>query len=154
MDFFNKAKESLTSAGKGFTQKASDVSGAARLNMKIFDEEKSLKKLIEELGQTLFDQHSDEVRKLCPEQYFAITELQKQLEKDRRELVICKGMKICPNCGAEQEGHVMRCTVCGMDMAEMERMVEKKPEVVFCPGCGAALAPDAKFCTNCGQKML
>ena len=42
MDIFNKAKESLSAAGKGFTQKASDVSGLAKVTMKIKEEKNSL----------------------------------------------------------------------------------------------------------------
>ena len=42
MDILNKAKESFAAAGKGFTQKASDVSGLAKVTMKIKEEEKQL----------------------------------------------------------------------------------------------------------------
>ena len=56
MVFFNKAKESLSAAGKGFTQKASDVSGIARVTVKMKEEEKQLEKAINELGMSMYNQ--------------------------------------------------------------------------------------------------
>ncbi len=35
MDFFNKAKESITSAGKDLTQKATDAGGLAKVTLKL-----------------------------------------------------------------------------------------------------------------------
>lgn len=151
MDFFSKTKESLMNVGTAFTQKASDVSGAAVLAMKIHDQEKAIQNGIAELGKRMLEQHPDEARTLCPELYTNILEMQKQLEKDRKELAVCRGMKICPNCGAEQQAEAVCCTACGINMQEAEVLLAQAQPV--CKNCGALLPEGCAFCSNCGTKV-
>ena len=121
MDIFNKAKESLSAAGKGFTQKASDVSGLAKVTMKIKEEEKQLDQSLKELGTLLFNQYNEESKQLFPQQSENIRQLYAALQQDREELAYLKGKKICPNCGAELDGDVQRCTSCGMNVENVVR---------------------------------
>lgn len=153
MDLFSKAKESFSMAGKEFTQKATDVSGIARVNLKLKEENNRLKEAIGELGELLLNEHPEEATKLFPEQVYAIRALQKTIEQDKRELAVFKGMQICPNCGAEQEKEAVICTVCHMNIEEAKRMIQSQEEQVrFCSNCGAPLSGNAKFCANCGSK--
>lgn len=150
MDIFNKAKESFAVAGKGFTQKASDVSGYARVTMKIKEEEKQIEQALRELGSLLFDQHNAESVQMFPQQTENIRQLYAALRADREELVYLKGNKVCPNCGAELDNDVQRCTSCG---ANVENVVRPGSARMFCQNCGSQLAPGSKFCNNCGAKI-
>ena len=150
MDIFNKAKESLSAAGKGFTQKASDVSGLAKVTMKIKEEEKQLDQSLKELGTLLFNQYNEESKQLFPQQSENIRQLYAALQQDREELAYLKGKKICPNCGAELDGDVQRCTSCGMNV---ENVVRPSRIQVYCQSCGAQLTPGSRFCNNCGAKI-
>lgn len=150
MDIFNKAKESLSAAGKGFTQKASDVSGLAKVTMKIKEEEKQLDQSLKELGTLLFNQYNEESKKLFPQQSENIRQLYATLQQDREELAYLKGKKICPNCGAELDGDVQRCTSCGMNV---ENVVRPSRIQAYCQSCGAQLTPGSRFCNNCGAKI-
>ena len=106
------------------------------------------------LGKAMMELHNEDARRLCPELYNAITELNKKIEEDKKELAICKGMKICPNCGAEQHKKVMNCTVCGMNMQEAERIISNmEPQEKVCPSCGMTIAVGAKFCAGCGTRI-
>ena len=150
MDIFNKAKESLTAAGKGFTQKASDVSGLAKVTMKIKEEEKQLDQSLKDLGSLLFNQYNEEAKQLFPQQTESIQQLYAALQQDREELAYLKGKKICPNCGAELDADVQRCTSCGMNV---ENVVRPSQAQAFCQNCGSQLVPGSKFCNNCGTKI-
>ena len=150
MDIFNKAKESLSAAGKGFTQKASDVSGLAKVTMKIKEEEKQLDQSLKELGTLLFNQYNEESKQLFPQQSENIRQLYAALQQDREELAYLKGKKICPNCGAELDGDVQRCTSCGMNV---ENLVRPSRIQAYCQSCGAQLTPGSRFCNNCGAKI-
>lgn len=153
MDFFNKAKESLMNVGSAVAQKASDVSGAATLTVRIRDEEKALQDKILELGQFILAQHPEEAKRLCPELTDAIGELKKQIDSDKKNLTVCKGMKTCPNCGAEQQMEAVCCTVCGMNMEEAARLIEQNKPQPVCKNCGTLLSEGAAFCMNCGTKV-
>lgn len=150
MDIFNKARESFAVAGKGFTQKASDVSGYARITMKIKEEEKQLEQSLRELGTLLFDQHNKESSEIFPQQTENIRRLYAALRADREELAYLKGKKICPNCGEELDGDVQRCTSCGINV---ENVVRPDSVHVFCRNCGSQLSQGSKFCNNCGAKI-
>ena len=150
MDIFNKAKESLSAAGKGFTQKASDASGLAKVTMKIKEEEKQLDQSLKELGTLLFNQYNEESKQLFPQQSENIRQLYAALQQDREELAYLKGKKICPNCGAELDGDVQRCTSCGMNV---ENVVRPSRIQAYCQSCGAQLTPGSRFCNNCGAKI-
>ncbi|NBK94146.1 zinc ribbon domain-containing protein [bacterium 1XD21-13] len=150
MDIFNKAKESLSAAGKGFTQRASDVSGLAKITMKIKEEEKQLDQSLKELGALLFNQYNPEAQQLFPQETENIRQLYAALKQDREEMAYLKGKKICPNCGEELDGDVQRCTSCGMNV---ENVVRPSQIQAFCSSCGSQLTPGSKFCNNCGAKI-
>ena len=150
MDIFNKAKESLSAAGKGFTQRASDVSGLAKVTMKIKEEERQLDQSLKELGALLFNQYNLEAQQLFPQETENIRQLYAALKQDREEMAYLKGKKICPNCGEELDGDVQRCTSCGMNV---ENVVRPSQIQAFCSSCGSQLTPGSKFCNNCGTKI-
>ena len=150
MDIFNKAKESLSAAGKGFTQRASDVSGLAKITMKIKEEEKQLDQSLKELGALLFNQYNPEAQQLFPQETENIRQLYAALKQDREEMAYLKGKKICPNCGEELDGDVQRCTSCGRNV---ENVVRPSQIQAFCSSCGSQLTPGSKFCNNCGAKI-
>ncbi|MEE1027432.1 MAG: zinc ribbon domain-containing protein [Agathobacter sp.] len=154
MGFFDDMKGSISTVGMGLTQKATDMSGSAKLIFQIKEEEKKLEENKKEIGRIMFEQFPDEAKKLCPELYHDTTELVKKIANDKKELAVLKGMKICPNCGAEQDKEVINCTVCGMNMQEAARIIsDMAPQDRFCPNCGQKLMPDAKFCGACGTQI-
>jgi len=150
MDIFNKAKESLTAATKGLSQKANDVSGLAKVTLKIKEEEKQLENTLQELGSQLYNTRNSECRLLFPEIAETLQKLYSDLEKDRIELAFLKGNKICPNCGTELPFELQCCTACGINVEHVERPTIAQP---ICQNCGAPLIEGSKFCNNCGSKI-
>ena len=155
MDFFNKAKESISAAGSAMAQKANDVSGVAKFTKKMHDEEKQLNDTYIKMGKRMYEEFNEDALKLLPEETAAVTNLLKTLEQDRKDLAVCKGMKICPNCGHENVGTATHCNACGSNMAEIERILAEKAMegMTFCTNCGKPVAEGAAFCTNCGTKV-
>lgn len=153
MDFFNKAKDSFALAGKGFTQKASDISGIARVSVKIKDEEKEIEETVKMLGTRFYNEKNDEAMSLFPELVNKLKQLYEQLEADKVELAILKGKKICPNCGIELESELMFCTSCGINVENVVSVVPEKQTTSYCMNCGNAIVGEAKFCMNCGTKV-
>ena len=152
MDFFNKAKESLTAAGKGFTQKANEVSGIAKVTFKIREEEKQLAESFSEMGMQMYNLKNTEAKAMFPEITERIRLLYEELEKDRVELAFLKGKKICPNCGSEIEAELQCCTTCGINVENVERP-GATPVQKFCSNCGSQILAESKFCMNCGTKI-
>lgn len=152
-NIFNRAKVSLSAAGKGFSQKANDVSGLAKMTLKMKDEEKQLDTAIRELGTQLYNTKNAEAKAMFPELTEKIAFLYAELEKDRIELAFLKGKKICPNCGAELDMEVQCCTECGINVEHVERPRPQEPVQIFCTNCGSAVPEGSRFCNNCGTKV-
>lgn len=152
-NIFNLAKESLTAAGKGFSQKANDVSGLARVTLKMKEEEKELEASIRELGNQLYNVKNEASRELFPELTEKIRNLYAEIEKNRVELAYLKGKKICPNCGTELDMEVQCCTECGINVENVERPKPAAPAQMFCTNCGASIPEGSRFCNNCGNKV-
>lgn len=155
MDFFNKAKESITNASKDLTQKASDAGGLAKVTVHLRDLEKNYNEQLKRLAETLYQQHYAEIKVMCPEIVRNLDQNRKDFEASKREQATLKGMRICPNCGAEQGKITVHCTACGINMDEAEKMLISQPvsETQFCKNCGEEITPGAKFCMSCGTPI-
>lgn len=161
MDFFNKTKESLKNAGSALSQKANGVSGTVTMTMKIKETEKTIKECYAEAARIMVDEHFEQLQEICPELCQRILDARKQLEKEKKELAICKGLQICPNCGSEESQEVICCTKCGTNIQEASRYLADMEEETtnaepvnhFCPNCGNQITENSLFCPNCGNKL-
>lgn len=154
MDFFNKAKSSIANAGKDITQKASDAGGLAKVTAHIYEVDKEYKEIIKSLGETAYEQNYAEMKAMFPEIVAALDANRADFEKSKKEQAVLKGMRICPNCGAEQDKLAVRCTVCGINMEDAEKTIAVNSSTkAFCPKCGQELVEGAKFCMGCGSPV-
>ncbi len=155
MDFFNKAKESITSAGKDLTQKATDAGGLAKVTLKLKELEREYNDRLKTMGEALYTQHYEEIKSMGPDMVEALDRNRKEYEQDRKEQAVLKGMRICPNCGAEQDKIAVRCTVCGINMNDAQKTIMPNAEqsAGSCPKCGNKLVAGAKFCMSCGTQL-
>lgn len=170
MDFLKKTKETFKSAGSTISQKASGVSSTVQITMKIKEEEKSLKELQAEVSRVMLEEHYDELQKLCPDLLKRIEDTKAQIEKDRVELALAKGLQVCPNCGSEEEADTLCCTKCGTNIKEavayMKEMEAAEQAAAAQAAAEKAMAEQAQtvpeavaeeapavFCPNCGAKV-
>ena len=155
MGIFDKVTDTLATAGKGGLQKANDLSGMAKLKLSINETEKSFNEECRSLGQHFFEIDPNGVKEFFPDRYWALVELSEKLSKEKKEMAILKGMRICPNCGSEQDGNSLRCTVCGMEASQASHFQEEVQfsPVAKCSSCGYPLDDGAKFCMHCGTPI-
>ena len=157
MGLFDRVTDTLSMASKEATQKASDLSGMAKYTMAVRDTEKKYNEALIELGKTFFETDPEGVKQFYPDKYMILCELSDKLTKEKRELAICKGMKICPNCGSEQDPNYLRCTVCGMEESMAASFASQKAMMqqatAFCSACGSQIMAGSMFCTTCGRPV-
>lgn len=55
----------------------------------------------------------------------------------------------CTNCGREVNEGENFCRGCGVEVAQLTEVIEKK----FCASCGKLIAANAQFCNNCGHQV-
>ena len=79
------------------------------------------------------------------------TDTEQSLAAARADLQRLKNVKVCPDCGHENQPNANFCAHCSAKLPELP-----KPEPAvggFCPGCGAPLGPNDHFCGKCGARL-
>ena len=152
MDFLNKAKNSLSTAGKELGKKADTVSEVAKLSLKMQKTEKGLQDNYKKLGEFMYENYPDYVSKFYPEISRNLGKLKIEYEINKRELAACKGKKICPKCGAEQMKDSTYCNECGMDISWAAKAFKREVKDEICKNCGRPIKADNQYCMSCGAK--
>jgi len=160
MSLFNKK-------GKGSTQNlqgnkwAKNSSEEAKLEEKINQEKFEINESIKEIGKIYYESYRnnshDRLVPICN----MIDESYRVIGICEKQILLLKGIQVCPNCKATLDLESVFCNKCGtkLDAVEEINLTNETPqkstnvELVKCHECGSAMPSDIAFCTNCGVKM-
>jgi len=151
MDFFDTLGSKLSQTGQKAKQTASDLRDSAKLTGQVSALTKEIQGLYAQLGEAYFKARGEEPDAAVQEHCDALKGKLKELELVRADLQRLKNVKVCPQCGAENEADARFCAQCSTPLPELPKREE--PRESFCPNCGAKLIAGAKFCTKCGAKQ-
>lgn len=126
MDFFTRAMDTLTVAGKGVSKKAGEVSAVAKANLKVVNRERDLQDMFRQLGQEFFENYPEQATEMFADIVGRIEKKQKQLEQDREELARLRGQKTCPHCGEMISVNANYCEKCGQSTIIVEQIDESQ----------------------------
>lgn len=112
MDFFNKLGDVISETGKDVSQKVSDLTGIARLNMDVRKREDFVKKQYTEIGKQYYELHKEDEEPFF-EEIKLIRETLQEIDELKIQIADLKGKKKCPACGTVNEGDAVYCTKCG-----------------------------------------
>lgn len=117
-EFFSNFGKKISNVGQETVKKTKEIAEISKLSNKIKDEEKKIDGLYTELGKKYFALYARnqvaEIQDICS----CITESLQVLEAMKKELQFIKGIKICSNCGTEQDNTVAYCSKCGAKLVE------------------------------------
>lgn len=180
MAFFDDLSKKLTQAGQATIQKTKEIADITRINSNISDEEKRISNFYTEIGKLYFSLHSEDFESDFAGMFDGINVSKDKIKELRNELEQIKGVKRCPNCGAEVSNESVFCSGCGEKMPPEEQEAVEEPsveealtkesaagqvvveEVVeavaqgnpkSCTNCGAEVVAGASFCAECGTKL-
>ncbi len=152
MAFFDDISQKLSSIGQTAVQKTKDVTGLAKMNSALYDEEKKSNNLFKEIGKLYFKLHSDDCEEPFRDYINALKESQEKIETFKKQIQEAKGYVRCPNCGGEVMGNAAFCSVCGQPMPRPTPQPQNNA-APRCSGCGQLVPPGMKFCTVCGTPV-
>ena len=114
----DKTSQAASRAADAAGKKASELAGAARLNLQIFDLNTECEALYKEIGHMVYDLHrgAEISGEEVDEKIAAVDSKQEKIAALREQLAGMHAVKACPHCGRE-------CSA----------------EDAFCAGCGSAL---------------
>lgn len=146
----------------GFKKKAQDVAKGTkdlvettRLNSQITDEQRKIGNLQTQIGKLYFETYGTEAEAPFKELCEGIAAANEQITKLQLEILIVKGMKRCPKCGADVPIASGFCGKCGSAVETLKTPSDSDVPAVnvrHCAKCNAALDDGTMFCGSCGQK--
>lgn len=86
----------------------------------------------------------DEMRRLCQE----ADVINEHIGQYEQEILVLKGVVICPSCGHENPDSAAFCLKCGT------KLIKTVDDGKHCANCGAELMEGQLYCTRCGTKVI
>lgn len=90
------------------------------------------------------EQNLDEMTHLCQE----IDTINEHIAQYEKELLVLKGIVICPTCDYENPDSATFCLKCGT------KLIKTIDDGKHCTNCGADLMEGQLYCTRCGTKVF
>ena len=146
--FLDGIGKRLSNAGQGVAKHTKNFTEITRLNGAIAEQERQADALLRELGQACYDRHQDDPYYPYAAQIQGIREAYAQIAQYQAQIRQIKGIRICPQCGAEVGPDSAFCGGCGAKMEPPEGH-----EGRVCPKCGSPAGEDSQFCAVCGTRL-
>lgn len=164
MNFFNKKEKEHNQSWQGSKRaKGGNSNEEVKLEEKINKEKFEINEAMREIGKIYYESYrNDSHDKLTPicnmidESYRIVNVCEKQI-------LLLKGIQICPSCKATLDLESLFCNKCGTKLEAVEeinltdndesKQQSTSVELVKCHECGSTMPSDLSFCTNCGVKM-
>jgi len=164
MAFFEDLGKKISDVSQSTMQKGKDFAEVQKLNSSISDEQKKINEALMQIGKLYYSKYKDNADADMVQYINAITEGEAKIEDYKKQIVVIKGVKPCPQCGADVTSTAAFCNSCGAKITAPETTTEapapvaeapteEAPATVFCTNCGAKLNAGAAFCTSCGTKL-
>lgn len=146
----------LTDFGKSVWEKAQDTVDIVGMNSDIASKNCQLTDLYAQIGKAFCVKNPDMARQEFPDLTEKALELAREITALEEKVLLKKGNRKCPSCGAMAPAAAAFCPSCGGAMPVVEEAPEPEPEKKpprFCKGCGGLLEENDVFCPACGAKQ-
>lgn len=152
MGFFDNIGKGISDFSQATIQKGKDTVNVSKFNRMISDENKTVTKLMEKLGQRYYALYGEAPEESMRELVDSIKECEARIREYEENIKELQGITKCPVCGTDVPNGAVFCPECGTRSAAAP---EEPPaeEKVFCTNCGAQIAPGFKFCASCGARV-
>lgn len=120
MSFFNELGKKLSKAGQEAAQQTKIFAETTKISSYISDEEKKIDDLYKQIGKSYFEANRNNSSDIYAAQMSEIVEAQNKILDYQQQIRDIKGIKNCPNCGAELDKKSGFCSTCGFKVETSE----------------------------------
>lgn len=155
MAFFDDISKKITQTGQDAVKKAKDMAESAQISSQIRDEEKAVNEYYRQIGEQYFKIFKSEPQPEFTDLCDAITDCITRISSLKMELQKARNVKVCAQCGAENDINTKFCGSCGAKLIEAvpDDTTSPQSDNKTCPQCGSISAVSAVFCTSCGKQF-
>ena len=116
MSFFNELGKKLSQAGQDAAQQTKMFAETTKISSYISDEEKRIDDLYKQIGKSYFEANRNNGSDIYAAQIAEIVNSQNKILEYQQQIRDIKGIKNCPNCGAELNKNSGFCSSCGYNV--------------------------------------
>lgn len=138
----------LSDAGQGVAKHTKNFTEVTRLNGAIAGQERQAAELLRELGRMCYDRNRDNPDCAYAEVVEKIRVVYAQIAQYKTQIQQIKGIRVCPECGAEVTPESEFCSGCGARLDQPAGEAGRK-----CPACGSEVKDGSLFCGVCGNRL-
>ena len=117
--FFDNLGKKITQASQGVAQSTRNFADTAKLNGMINDEERKIAELYQQIGRSYYMNRKEDPEEFAAGYVQEITAAMERMEQFKEQIRQIKGIRNCPNCGAEIGANAVFCNVCGYKLQEV-----------------------------------
>lgn len=143
----------VSDAGQKTLLKTKEISGTARINGLIAEEERKLDHTYYQIGKLYVSLYG----KNCIEEFSgmvsAVEESEQKIREYQKQIQNIKGIQRCEKCGAEITKGVLFCSACGTPVPRVPE-ADNTDDYIKCGQCGALINKEMRFCTACGTPVV
>lgn len=118
MNIFGKVGDSITATSKGVADKAKSASEINGMKKQIQQEEQKVLKYYQTIGQRYYDENAENPNAKYYDIMCEIKQISERNERLKFKINQIRGIKVCPNCGAEINNDFIFCGICGTKLPE------------------------------------
>lgn len=154
MALLDELGKGISGLGRKTAEMGRNFSDTTRLNAQIADEERNIQNCFTQIGKLYVELHKNDYESSFAVWIQNLADSEMKIAEYKKQMQVLKGVRSCPNCGADVQKTASFCSVCGTRMPVEPPSVPEAPAgSVFCSNCGAAMPRGTKFCTACGTKL-
>lgn len=150
MPFFDELGKKIAQTSQSAAKKTRNIAETTKLKGMISDEEKSIDKVFQQIGEAYYETFGENPDQLFVQLITSINDSKAKIATCKDQIMQVKGIADCQNCGREVSNDTPSCSFCG---SKMNTASVASASGTSCGMCGAAVAGDTSFCTSCGSKI-
>ena len=126
MAFFDKLGETISTTSRAAAHKTREVADLAKLSSQASQLEGKIKSWYQVIGEKVYQSEKDQDHSGMEAEFDMITEAFAEIGRIKKQIADIRGVKYCPECGAEVSKDSAFCNKCGAKVEEAEAVPEEE----------------------------
>lgn len=151
MSILDQIGAKITDVSAGATQQAKNSVDIVKLNGIISSEKQKLSAYYQQIGEAYYAANCENPPTDYAEMFETVNASLRTIQSSQKRIEELKGIKQCPECGAQISVGTQFCPSCGKPVKNEETVVAD--DSITCSNCGNKVNSGARFCNKCGSPI-
>ncbi len=158
MSFLDEIKSNVTGAASAASKKTTELTGIAKLTVKIKSEESKLSDCYKEIGRLFYtaERNGEDNTSSIAAHIMQADKIKANIATYQAEIARLKKIIVCENCGTELADSCIYCSTCGTKLTKKTAEPKEEPAACECEAeeicdCRECETEETCDCCECGE---